>query len=190
MQLFSKLYQKSLDWAQHKYAIYWLSVISFLESSILPYPPPDLILAPMALKQPDKAYHYALVCTLTSVLGGLAGYLLGEILLDFLQHFSLVQAGMIKTVKLWFDQYDLWFLVLAAFTPIPYKLATIMAGIMNMALLPFVLVSLLARGARYYLLVFIVKKLGDKADIWLKKNIDYLGYGLIVLVVLGIGYVD
>ena len=190
MQIFSRLYQKTLKWAQSQYAVYWLSVVSFLESSILPYPPPDVILAPMALKQPNKAYYYALVCTITSVLGGLAGYFLGEILLAFLLEYGLIEVTMVDTAKTWFDQYDVWFVGLAAFSPLPYKLATITAGTMNMALLPFILISLLARGARYYLVAFLVKKFGDQADVWLQKHIDRLGYALIVIVILGIWYVN
>lgn len=190
MQLFSKLYQKALDWAQSKYAVYWLSVVSFLESSVLPYPPPDVILAPMSLKQPNKAYRYALICTITSVLGGLAGYFLGEILLAFLLEYDLIKASMIDTAKAWFDRYDIWFVGLAAFSPLPYKLATITAGTMNMALLPFVLISLLARGARYYLVAFLVIKFGDQADTWLQKHIDRLGYALVIIVILGIWYVN
>ena len=190
MKIFSRLYQKALDWAQSKYAIYWLSVVSFLESSVLPYPPPDVILAPMALKQPNKAYYYALVCTITSVLGGLVGYLLGKTLLAFLLKYGLIEATMVDTAKTWFDQYNIWLVGLAAFTPLPYKLATITAGTMNMAILPFVLISLLARGARYYLEVFLVKKFGSQADIWLQKHIDRLGYALIIIVILGIWYVN
>jgi membrane protein YqaA with SNARE-associated domain len=190
MQIFSRLYQKALKWAQSQYAVYWLSVVSFLESSILPYPPPDVILAPMALKQPNKAYYYALVCTITSVLGGLAGYFLGEILLAFLLEYGLIEVTMVDTAKTWFDQYNVWFVGLAAFSPLPYKLATITAGTMNMALLPFILISLLARGARYYLVAFLVKKFGDQADVWLQKHVDRLGYALIVIVILGIWYVN
>jgi len=190
VQVFSKLYQKALNWAQSQYAVYWLSVVSFLESSILPYPPPDIILAPMSLKQPNKAYRYALICTVTSVLGGLAGYFLGEILLNFLLEYGLIKIEMIDIAKQWFDQYDIWFVGLAAFSPLPYKLATITAGTMNMALLPFVLISLLARGARYYLVAFLVRKFGNQADIWLRKHIDRLGYVLVVIVILGIWYVN
>ncbi|HIG89224.1 MAG: YqaA family protein [Candidatus Thioglobus sp.] len=190
MQIFSRLYQKALDWAQSKYAIYWLSIVSFLESSILPYPPPDVILAPMTLKQPNKAYYYALVCTITSVLGGLAGYFLGEILLNFLLGYGLIKVEMIEVAKQWFDQYDIWFVGLAAFSPLPYKLATITAGTMNMALLPFILISLLARGARYYLVAFLVRKFGTQADVWLHKHVDRLGYVLVIIVILGIWYVN
>jgi len=190
MKVFSKLYQKVLNWAQSQYAVYWLSIVSFLESSILPYPPPDIILAPMSLKQPNKAYRYALICTVTSVLGGLVGYFLGEILLNFLLGYGLIKTEMIDVAKQWFSQYDIWFVGLAAFSPLPYKLATITAGTMNMALLPFVLISLLARGARYYLVAFLVRKFGNQADIWLQKHIDRLGYILVVIVILGIWYVS
>ena len=108
MQIFSRLYQKALKWAQSQYAVYWLSVVSFLESSILPYPPPDVILAPMSLKQPSKAYRYALICTITSVLGGLAGYFLGEMLLAFLLEYNLIKASMVDTAKYRIFQTKFW----------------------------------------------------------------------------------
>ena len=104
--------------------------------------------------------------------------------------YGLIEVTMVDTAKTWFDQYDVWFVGLAAFSPLPYKLATITAGTMNMALLPFILISLLARGARYYLVAFLVKKFGDQADVWLQKHIDRLGYALIVIVILGIWYVN
>jgi membrane protein YqaA with SNARE-associated domain len=189
MQIFSRIYQKTLDWAQSKFAIYWLSIISFLESSILPYPPPDVLLAPMALRRPNKAYQFALITTLFSVLGGLAGYLLGDVLLDFLLTAELIKPDAITSVKVFFDQYGIWVVGVAAFSPIPYKLATITAGSMAMALLPFILISLIARGARYYLIAGLVKTYGDQCDQWLKKYIDRLGYGLIVSVIFGALYV-
>lgn len=189
MPIFSKLYNQALDWAKSRYAIYWLSGVSFLESSILPYPPPDVILAPMSLKQPKRAYWFAWVCTITSVLGGLAGYFLGEVLLNFLVNYHLFEIGIIDEAKLQFEKYGIWFVGLAAFSPIPYKLATITAGMMHMALLPFIVISLLARGARYFLVAYIVKKYGQQCDAWLKKYIDRLGYFLIVLVALFLLYV-
>ena len=192
MQIFSKLYQKALDWAQSKYAIYWLSIVSFLESSVLPYPPPDVILAPMSLKQPNKAYHYALVCTLTSVLGGVGGYLIGVYAYDFLLPFlqELNYLPVLDEAKIWFADYGIWVVAIAGFSPIPYKIFTIAAGVLSMALLPFVLISLIARGARYYLVAFLVIKFGHQADHWLKKHIDRLGYILIAIVILGVWYVS
>ena len=190
MQLFSRLYQKTLDWAQSKFAVYWLCVISFLESSVLPYPPPDVLLAPMALKQPDRAYRFALIATVFSVLGGLAGYLLGEILLNFLLSYELIKPNSVNTIKVFFDEYEIWVVALAAFSPIPYKLATITAGSMAMPLLPFIAISLVARGARYFLVAGLVRAYGEQCDQWLQKYIDRLGYVLIVLVIFGVWYVD
>jgi len=99
MQIFSRFYQTVLNWAHSRFAVYWLSVVSFLESSVLPYPPPDVLLAPMALKQPNKAYSFASIATIFSVLGGLAGYLLGDILLNFLLSYELVKPESVILIK-------------------------------------------------------------------------------------------
>ncbi len=188
MNLFSQIYLRVLNWAESQYAVYYLSVVSFLESSILPYPPPDVLLAPMALKQPDKAYKFAFICTVTSVLGGLAGYLLGEVLLQFLLGFELVKPETVEMVKKWFDDYGFWVVGVAAFSPIPYKLATITAGTMSMAILPFIVISLIARGARYYLVSALVRAYGKQCDEWLQKYIDRLGYILIVVIAISAWY--
>ncbi|BAS68080.1 MAG: DedA family protein [Gammaproteobacteria bacterium] len=191
MQIFSILYQKALDWAQSKYAIYWLALISFVESFILPYPPPDVLLAPMALKKPNKAYQFALICTVFSVLGGMVGYYIGAILLDVVTPLlaKLNYLDKIDAIELWFEEYGIWIVAIAGFSPMPYKIFTVGAGIANMAFLPFVLISLFARGVRFFLVAFLVRKLGDICDIWLKKYIDRLGYALIIVIGAGIWYV-
>ncbi|HIG89157.1 MAG: YqaA family protein [Candidatus Thioglobus sp.] len=188
MDFFSQIYLRVLNWAESRYAIYYLSVVSFLESSVLPYPPPDVLLAPMALKRPDKAYYFAFICTIFSVLGGLAGYFLGVVLLDFLIELNLVKLETIKYVERWFDEYGFWVVGVAAFSPIPYKLATITAGTMSMSILPFIIISLIARGARYYLVAALVRAYGKQCDKWLQKYIDRLGYALIAVVVIGAWY--
>lgn len=190
MQIFSKLYQKILSWAQSKYAIYWLCLVSFVESFVLPYPPPDILLAPMALKNSQKAYQLALVCTIFSVLGGVVGYYLGAFLLDAIMPLliKLHYTGKLDTINLWFGQYGIWIIAIAGFSPIPYKIFTIGAGIASMAFLPFVLMSLLARGVRFFLVALFVRKFGAACDIWLKKYIDRLGYALIVIIGLGVWY--
>lgn len=190
MQIFKKIYQKTLIWAQSKYAIYWLSIVSFAESFILPYPPPDVILAPMALKQPHKAYYYAMITTITSVLGGILGYIIGayafDLLLPFLQKMNYLP--VLEKSKVWFDAYGIWVIAIAGFSPVPYKIFTLSAGILSMAFLPFVLMSLLARGVRYYLVAFLVRKLGKSCDAWLQEYIDRLGYALIIVIGLGVWY--
>jgi membrane protein YqaA with SNARE-associated domain len=191
MKIFSKFYQKILTWAQSKYAIYWLALVSFTESFILPYPPPDILLALMALKNPNGAYRFALVCTVLSVLGGIVGYFLGAVLIDILQPL-LVEwhyADKLDTIKQWFAEYGIWIVAIAGFSPMPYKIFTLGAGIANMALLPFILISFLARGMRFFLVAFFIKKFGNACDIWLKKYIDRLGYFLIVIITLGVWYV-
>jgi membrane protein YqaA with SNARE-associated domain len=192
VKLFSKIYRKSLDWAQSKYAVYWLSVISFVESFILPYPPPDVLLVPMAFKKPKKAYRFALICTVLSVLGGIVGYYLGAFLLESIEPLlvKLHYMGKLDTIKGWFEQYGIWIIAIAGFSPIPYKIFTIGAGIVGMAFLPFVLMSLLARGARFFLVAFLVKKFGPDCDKWLKKYIDRLGNALIIMIALGILYAE
>ncbi len=189
MKIFSKLYQKSLNLAQSKFAVYWLAAVSFLEASVLPYPPPDILLAPMALKQPHKAYSFASMATIFSVLGGLVGYLLGDILLNFLLNYELLKPENINLIKVFFDKYGIWVVGIAAFSPIPYKLATISAGSMAMPLLPFIMISLLARGLRYYLVAGLVRAYGNTCDKWLTKYIDYLGYALIIITI-GIWYAN
>ncbi|SMN10872.1 FIG139438: lipoprotein B [uncultured Candidatus Thioglobus sp.] len=192
MQIFSKIYHTALSWAQSQYAIYWLCLVSFVESFILPYPPPDILLAPMALKKPKNAYKFALVCTLFSVLGGVVGYFIGAFLLDVITPLliKLDYIDRLETIKVWFEQYGIWIVAIAGFSPMPYKIFTIGAGIASMALLPFILISMLARGLRFFLVAFFVKKFGDACDIWLKKYIDRLGYALIVAVALGVWYVN
>lgn len=192
MQIFSKIYHTILNWAQSRYAVYWLCLLSFVESFILPYPPPDILLAPMALKKPKSAYKFALVCTLFSVLGGVVGYFIGALLLDVITPLliKLHYMDRLETIEVWFEQYGIWIVAIAGFSPMPYKIFTIGAGVASMALLPFILMSILARGLRFFLVAFFVKKFGDACDIWLKKYIDRLGYVLIVVVALGVWYVS
>jgi Predicted membrane protein len=91
-------------------------------------------------------------------------------------------------VERWFDEYGFWVVGVAAFSPIPYKLATITAGTMSMSILPFIIISLIARGARYYLVAALVRAYGKQCDKWLQKYIDRLGYALIAVIVIGAWY--
>jgi len=190
MKLFHNLYNKVLNWSSSKFAIYWLSSISFLESSILPYPIQDIILASMSLKNKNKAYYYALVCTISSVLGGIAGYFIGyyayDVLLPFMQEMDYMD--MLERARVWFDIYGVWVIAIAGFSPVPYKIFTITAGVLSMHLVPFIAMSMLSRGARYFLVSFLVKRYGDRCDKWLQKYIDRLGYALIVVVIIGVWY--
>ena len=190
MRPFHIVYSKILDWSASRFAIVWLSVISFLESSILPLPFQDLLLASMSLKNRAKAYYFALICTIASVLGGLAGYYIGVFAMDQIGPLLInlgYESGLEKA-QIYFNRYGIMIILIAGFSPIPYKLFTISAGMMSMSIIPFLVFSLIARGARYFLVSFLVRKLGKMADTWLNKYIDWLGYLLIVIIVFFVWY--
>jgi membrane protein YqaA with SNARE-associated domain len=188
--MFKKLYKQVLNWAENKYSIYYLAILSFVESFVLPYPPPDILLAPMVLKNQAKAWKFALICTIFSVLGGIVGYFIGVFGLDLIMPLieRMQWVAKLEQIKIWFEEYGVLIVFVAGFSPIPYKLFTIGGGMMSMAFLPFVLISFIARGLRFFLVAFIVKKFGDKCDEFLQKYVDYLGWLVVIFAVLFIGY--
>lgn len=191
MKLFSTLYNKVMNAAEHPKAPAILSVLSFAESSFFPIPP-DVMLAPMALKLPSKAFWFAFLTTIFSVLGGLAGYAIGyfafDLIADWLQttHYweSYVQA------RQWFSRWGVWVVFIAGFSPIPYKLFTITAGVMAQPLLPFVLASFVGRGARFYLVAGLLKYMGPRIEPILIKYIEWLGWLFVLLLALVIAWVS
>ena len=191
MRPFHTLYNKILDWSSSRFAVIWLSAISFLESSILPYPIQDILLASMSLKNRNRAYYFAIICTLSSVLGAIAGYYIGIYAINLIMPMldKLNYLPELYSAEQLFNNYGVLIILIAGFSPIPYKLFTISAGMMSMPLLPFVAFSIIARGARYFLISLLVRKFGKKTDAWLNKYIDRLGYLLIIVVALGIWYV-
>jgi len=185
MKLFSRLYDKVLAWAAHRHASWYLAGLSFAESSFFPVPP-DIMLAPMALAKRHKAWFYATVTTLASVLGGVLGYLIGMLAFDSVEPW-IQELGYAETylhARDWFDQWGVWVVFLAGFTPIPYKIFTISAGVAGMAFVPFVLASLIGRGARFFLLAGLIYLAGEKMERLLRQYIDRLGWVLIVLLLI------
>jgi len=185
MRPFHFVYSKILDWSASRFAILWLSLISFLESSILPIPLQDLLLASMVLKKRSKAFYFATICTVASVIGAIVGYYIGvyaiNLIMPMLNKFNYIPE--LYAAEKYFNTYGIWIILIAGFSPIPYKLFTITAGMMAMPIIPFVVFSLIARGARYFLISYLVRKLGKMADTWLNKYIDWLGYLLIIIIV-------
>jgi len=151
--------------------------LSFAESSFFPIPP-DVMLAPMALADPSRAWRLALITTLTSVLGGILGYLIGLALFDLvepmLHRFHYWEAYL--TARQWFDQWGFWAVFLAGFSPIPYKVFTISAGAVAMSFPPFVLASMIGRGARFFLVAGLMRWGGAPMEEQLRKHVDLLGW--------------
>ena len=188
MKLFSPLYQKVLSWAEHRHAPRYLGILSFAESSFFPIPP-DVMLAPMALAKPHRAWHLATLTTVTSVLGGVLGYFIGYFLFEEVGR-PLIEfydaQDKFDTAKTWFDQYGIWVVFIAGFSPIPYKLFTITSGVLSLALLPFVLASAVGRGARFFLVAGVIYWGGEKFAAYLDKNIDLIGWVTVALIAAGL----
>jgi membrane protein YqaA with SNARE-associated domain len=185
MQLFSVLYDKVLKWAAHRYAPWYLAGLSFSEAAFFPIPP-DVMLAPMVLAKSERAWRYAAITTIASVLGGLLGYLIGQFAFSGVEPL-LHDYGLwnkFETAKQWFDKWGFWALFLAGFSPIPYKVFTIAAGVVSMAMLPFLLASVIGRGARFCLVAAAVAWGGAKMDSVIRVYIDRLGWLVVVLTVL------
>ncbi len=184
--MFSYLYKKVLGWARHKHAVRYLSALSFAESSFFPIPP-DVMLAPMALGTPKKAYWYALLTTLFSVLGGILGYFIGVFSFDVIAPW-VQQLGYWDKYLLareWFDKWGFWAIFVAGFSPIPYKVFTIAAGTLSMAIAPFVLASFIGRGARFFLVAMLMAWGGERLESVLHVYINRLGWATVVLVMVG-----
>jgi membrane protein YqaA with SNARE-associated domain len=172
-----------LSWAQTDNAVTALFLIAFAESSFFPIPP-DILLIVMALNSPDHALFYALVCTLGSAAGGVAGYGIGiaggrPILKRF------VSDEKVRMVHSYFEKYEAWAIGIAGFTPIPYKLFTISAGVFYIDFIKFVLVSFFSRGARFFLVAGLIALYGEIITNFIEKYFNLLSILFVVLLLGG-----
>ncbi|MBM4180934.1 MAG: DedA family protein [Betaproteobacteria bacterium] len=183
MKLFSPLYARVMTWSRHPRAPWYLGGLSFAESSFFPVPP-DVMLAPMCLANPHRAWSFALLTTLTSVAGGLFGFAIGyfalDALLPWLQQSRYWPAY--QTAVAWFGEWGFWAVFIAGFSPIPYKVFTIAAGALSMALAPFVLASIVGRGLRFYLVAGLMAWGGARMEAVLHRYVDRLGWATVALV--------
>jgi membrane protein YqaA with SNARE-associated domain len=183
-----RLYDWCVDAAGRPYAAWLLGAISFAESSFFPIPP-DAMLFPMSLARPDRAYFFAAVCTLTSVAGGILGYAIGALLYDSvgLWLIHLYGAGnKIEALRTAYAQWGSLFILIKGFTPIPYKLVTITSGFAGYSFTLFVLLSLVTRGARFFVLAFLLNRYGDEARHIIEKRLGFWFAVMVVTLVVGI----
>jgi membrane protein YqaA with SNARE-associated domain len=189
VQLFENIYNRVMEFSRRKSAPWYLSLLSFVESFILPFPPPDVMLAPMALAKPERAMRFASLTLFFSVLGGLVGYAIGAFLFDQAEPY-IIEWGYqarFETVIAWFDAWGFWAVLVAGFSPVPYKIFTIAAGVLNLAIIPFVLASIIGRGARFFLLAWCLAKFGPAIEPRLVRYIEYIGWAIVAALVLVIG---
>ena len=178
------------DWcmaAAHKPHAQWtMGAISFAESSFFPMPP-DVMLIPMSLARPDRAWFYATICTLTSVAGGILGYLIGALLYDSVGGWLIQLYGYgdkVEAFRQAYAEWGAWIILLKGLTPIPYKIVTITSGFAGYNLLLFVALSFIARGGRFYLIAFLLNRYGAQARIIIEERLGFwVACGALVLVI-------
>ncbi len=185
MKLFGPLYAWTLQWARHRHAPYMLGGMSFIEAIFFPVPP-DALLLPMCLARPERALHYATITTLTTVAGGVVGFVLGQWALDLVWPWieALGWADTFERSMALFRQWGFWVIFIAGFTPIPYKVFTISAGAAGVGWLPFLLGSLVGRGARFYLEAALIRWLGPRAEAVIHRHVEGLGWVMVALLAI------
>jgi membrane protein YqaA with SNARE-associated domain len=162
-----------------------MGAVSFVESSFFPVPP-DIMLVPMSLARPDRAWRYATVCTLSSVAGGLLGYFIGAVLYDSVGLWLVRLYGYgdkIEAFREAYAHYGAWIILLKGVTPIPYKIVTIASGFAGYNFGWFVVLSLLTRGARFFAEAFLLKRYGPQARGMIEKRLGFwVTIGALILV--------
>ena len=174
--MFKSLYKKCLDLAAHKSSKYYLAIVSFVESSFFPIPP-DVMVIPMVISKKNDFIKIFLITTIFSVLGGMLGYLIGAFFFEFGAHIMSFygyedKLSKIKENLVNSDGFYAWLgvLFLAGFTPLPYKVFTIASGLIVFNFLVFVLISLISRGLRFFIVSYLSYKFGDLFNEYMDKH--------------------
>jgi len=182
-----KLYDWTMSLAGSKHATLALGTIAFAESSFFPVPP-DVILVPMTLAEPTKAKYYALLCTIASVSGGALGYAFGALFFDTIGQWLIHLYGYdqkMEALRAFYAQWGAIFILVKGFTPIPYKLVTIVSGLLGYNFPLFILLSFITRGARFFVLTAAINHFGDPIRDKLEKHFGLFVGSLAVVVVAG-----
>lgn len=182
-----RLYDWMMQAAGHRRAPQALFWVSFIESSIFPIPP-DVMLIPMVLRERLKAWAYATLCTVGSVLGGIAGYAIGYYLLEYIGQPVIKLYGLESKwgqLSEWFKEWGVWVLLIKGPTPFPYKVLTIFAGAMHMNIWAFIFASILSRAMRFYLVAALLYWYGEPIREFIEKRLNLLATLLVVGLVGG-----
>jgi membrane protein YqaA with SNARE-associated domain len=185
--MFKRLYDWMLSVSESRHAPYALAAVAFAESSFFPIPP-DLILIPMSLATPRRAWRYAAIATIASVAGGVLGYGIGALLFDTIGQWLIHLYGYADRMAALKETYARWgalVILVKGLTPIPYKLVTIVSGLLGYNFVLFVLLSLLTRGARFFLLAGALNRFGDPLKVALERHFAVFIGGLAIIIVLG-----
>ncbi|MCZ8181497.1 MAG: DedA family protein [Beijerinckiaceae bacterium] len=185
--MFKQLYDWTIGLANSRRAPQALAAVSFAESSFFPVPP-DVMLVPMTMARPERAWHYAAICTIASVLGGIAGYLIGALLYDTLGAWLIRLYGYgdkMDAFRALYQQHGHWIILIKGFTPIPFKLITIASGLAGYDFLMFVLLSAITRGARFFLVAGVMNRFGGPIRRFIEANLTLVGIVTLVAIIGG-----
>ena len=182
-----KIYNWTLSLAERKFSGLWLGLLSFAEASFFPIPP-DVLLIPLCLGKMKKAFKFALICSIASVLGGIAGYVIGayawnELSRFFFEYIPGFTPEKFDQLKAWYEEWGWPLVFIAGFSPIPYKIFTVASGVLGMALWPFILASAVSRSARFFLVAFLLAKFGEPMKEKIDKHFNLLAllFGLLLI---------
>jgi membrane protein YqaA with SNARE-associated domain len=187
--LSTRMLRRAYDWciaaADKPYALWLLGAISFAESSFFPIPP-DTMLIPMSLARPKRAFGFAAWCTIASVTGGVLGYAIGALLYDTVGHWLISIYGYgdkVEEFRAAYAKWGAWIILLKGLTPIPYKIVTITSGFAGYNIWLFVVFSLITRGARFYVLAFLLNRYGERFRAVIEERLGlWVTIGAVVLI--------
>ncbi len=196
MKIIRKLYDWVLHWADTKYGAVALFLLAFAESSFFPIPPDALLIA-LVLGSQKKAFKFAAICSIASVAGALFGYAIGHFLwwtptneftgiaTFFFNNIPSFTPEAFYKIQSMYEQYDFWIIFTAGFTPIPYKIITISSGAFSINIIMFILASVISRGARFFLVAFLIWKFGPQIKTFIDKYFNWLAIAFTVLLIGG-----
>lgn len=190
MKLFRPLYERTLGWARHRNAPTLLFVLSFFEAIVFPVPP-EVMLAPMSLAQPRRAFWFAALSLAGSMIGMFIGYAIGYYALELAMPYieAMGYADNFESIKQQAAQNGFWLLLIAGFTPVPFKIFTLASGAVAMPLLPFFFGALIGRGKRVFLVAGAIRLGGERAEAALHKHIEPIGWGALALLLAFAGWI-
>ena len=189
--MFRALYDWTLRLAGHRHADRYMAAVSFAESSFFPIPP-DVMLVPMILARREQAYRIAAICTISSVLGAILGYGIGYFLYESVGKWLLNVyhlEGKVAGLKALYDQYGAAVILIKGLTPIPFKLVTIASGIFTFNFALFVLLASITRGARFFLVAYLLKRFGAPVQKVLEERLNLVGWVVLAALIGGFAIV-
>lgn len=184
MKIFQPLYERAILWARHRRAPALLTFLSFIEAIFFPVPP-ELMLAPMCVAAPRRGFYYAGLSLIGSMFGMFVGYAIGYYAIDLAMPLigRMGYAGEFDSIKQQAADKGFWLLLIAGFTPVPFKIFTLASGAVGMPLLPFFAGGAIGRGKRVFLVAGAIRLGGEKAEARLRKYIEPIGWGALVLLI-------